>query len=101
VPLIEGPCSSNPCGFVFSVLYSHLLLFFFGRKRLLKESQPANTVNCFYPLASLKLGLQRFETVSWVLRGSSDVHHPLSPLNKLGIRHPRNKERKENAVSAM
>jgi len=32
--------------------------------------------------------------VSWVLRGSSDVHHSLSPVIKLGIRHPTKKERK-------
>jgi len=37
VPLIEGLSSSNPVGFEFSVLRSLLLLFFLGRKNILKE----------------------------------------------------------------
>ena len=39
VPLIEGLCSSNSCVFEFFVLRSHLLLFFFGRKNMLKEKK--------------------------------------------------------------
>ena len=47
VPLIEGLCSSSSCGFEFSVLCSHLLLFvfanFFSRKRAVSpRSQPAS-----------------------------------------------------------
>jgi len=36
-------------------------------------------------------GLQRSGTVPWLPRDSSDVHHPLSPVIKLRIRHPRQK----------
>jgi len=42
----------------------------------------------------IKLGRQRFGTVSWVLCDESDAHHPLSPVIKLGLRHPRKKERR-------
>ena len=37
VPLIEGLCSSNPVGFELSVLLSHLLFSFLGRKNMLEE----------------------------------------------------------------
>ena len=49
---------------------------------------------------SFKLSIQRSGTVSWVLHDSSDAHHPLSPVIKLGIRHPRKKERKERKLHA-
>jgi len=40
VPLIEGPCAHIYFRFEISmVLYSHLLLFFFGRKNMLKEKR--------------------------------------------------------------
>jgi len=39
VPLLEGLCSLNPCVFELFVLRSHLLLFFFGRKNMLKEKK--------------------------------------------------------------
>jgi len=35
------------------------------------------------------------EAVSWVLIDSSGAHHVLSPVIKLGIHHPRKKERKK------
>jgi len=47
----------------------------------------------FTQRVSLKLGLQRSRTVSWVLRDSSDAPHPLSPVIKVGIRRPRKKAR--------
>jgi len=40
-----------------------------------------------------KLGRQRPGTVSWVLLDRPGSHYPLSPVIKLGIRHPRKKER--------
>jgi len=39
VPWMEGVCSSNPYAFEFSVLRSHFLHFFFGRKNMLKEKK--------------------------------------------------------------
>ena len=38
-------------------------------------------------------------TVSWVLRDSSDAHHPLSRVIQLGICHPRKKERNLRSLS--
>ena len=63
--------------------------------RPLDACLPTNIMNCSYPLGkrvSLDVGLQWSGTVIWVLCGSSDVHHLLSPVIKLGIRHPRKKE---------
>jgi len=42
-----------------------------------------------------KVSRQRPEMVSWVLRGKLGAHHPLIPVIKLGLRHPRKKERKK------
>jgi len=38
----------------------------------------------FYPPVESNTG-----TVSWVLRGSSGVHHPLNAVIRSGPRHPR------------
>ena len=35
--------------------------------------------------------------VIWVLRDESSAHHPLSPVIKLGVCHPRKKKRKKSA----
>jgi len=50
----------------------------------------------FYPVtgSASHLGRQRSGTVSWFLRDWSGAHHPLSPVIKLGLRHPRKKETK-------
>ena len=49
---------------------------------------------------SLKLGLQRSGTVSWVLSNSLDSHHPLSPVMiNLDDHHPRKKERNGSKLS--
>ena len=50
-------------------------------------------IHCFDPLpGELKPKLQRFGTVSWVLRDSSDAHHPLISVIKVGIYHPRKEQ---------
>ena len=41
---------------------------------------------------------QRSGAVSWFLRGESGAHYPLGPVMKLGLRHPRKKERKKVLV---
>ena len=55
---------------------------------------PAHKHCELFLLVSRKLGLQRSGTVSWVLRVSLDAQHLLSPLIRLGIRHPRKKGKK-------
>jgi len=42
----------------------------------------------------LKLGWQESETVSWILRDSSNAHHSLSPVMILGIRHTKKEKKK-------
>ena len=36
------------------------------------------------------------KVIPWVQRDSSGAHHPLNPVIKLGIRHPRNKEKNKD-----
>ena len=57
------------------------------------KSKPITRRRTVFTQAGCKLGRQRSGTVSWVLGDQSEVHNPLSPVSKLGIRHPSKKER--------
>ena len=54
----------------------------------------------FLQRVDIKLRRQRSGTVCGVLHDSSDAHHPLSPVIKLGFRQPRKKERKKEKINA-
>jgi hypothetical protein len=47
---------------------------------------------------SHNLGRRRSETDYWVLSDHLGPHHPLSPKIKLGIRHPRKKDRNSDDI---
>ena len=53
VPLIEGLCAQILCGYEISILRSHLVLFFFGRRNMSKKT--INWFNISSPLAYVNI----------------------------------------------
>jgi len=67
----------------------------FGRERLVWTNEWAEFhMNMSHVLVS-RITIRKFGTVSWVLSHELGAHRPLSPMIKLGIRHPRKKARKK------